>query len=290
MRIVNKRWGIQAGAGLFFLLTFSACFQPEEGCLDREASNFNITADRACGDCCIYPDISLAVIHRMVLDDTTLTFALNEAYEDDFGQTYRISQLSYFFQAPSWTLQGGEQLRVQDSILLSQVEGTNDTIEDFFLDDMIRVEGSDFQLQALGSFRGSGNLVRFQVSLGLFPDYVPILPSSAPTGHPLSQDDIWTEEEGFAQCRMTLVSESGDEPVTKIIEIRSPQPLGDNLITIDSPVALSPGFSTNVTIQADYRSWLRGVDTATDSESDIAAKIIANLSSSFSLVSIVTEL
>jgi len=268
----------------------SSCYQPIEGCLDREASNFDVSADNACSDCCVYPSMRLAVIHRMVSEDTTLTFQLNERYEDDFGQSYRISQVSYYFQGASLIKTDGQRIEVQDSVLLTRVEGIGDTVQEFYRDDVLRVEGSNFQFRSLGTFRGSGLLSLFELTLGLPENYVQVLPASAPAGHPLSQTDLWTEEEGFAQARMVLISESPADTLTKVIEIRSPQPLGSGVISAPTTLVLPPGFGTELTLQVDYRAWLRGVNTLSDSESVIADKIRDNLPNSFELVSVVTKL
>ncbi len=287
----SRKWGSMQAAGFLFLLAgLAGCYQPIEGCLDREASNFDVSADNACSDCCVYPSMRLALIHRMVFDDTTLTFRLNERYEDDFGQPYRISQVSYFFQGASLIKIDGERIRVQDSLLLARAEGIGDTVQEFYADDILRVEGSNFQFQSLGSFRGSGFLSLFELTLGLPVEYVQVVPASVPTGHPLSQTDLWTEEEGYAQVRMVLVSESPSDTLTKVIEIRSPQPLGSGVISAPTTLVLPPGFGTELTLQVDYRTWLRGVNTLEDVESVIADKITENLPNSFELVSVVTKL
>ncbi len=291
MKLKNKEFPLSGfGLGILLFATLTGCFEPVEDCLDLNASNYNVSADRACPDCCIFPEFRIAMIHRMVLPDTTLTFQLNETYEDDFGQSYQISQLSYFFQGASWIKTNGSRIEVLDSVLLTRVENPLDTIEAFYPNDVLRVEGSNFQFESAGTFNGSGSLAEFELSLGLPETYVQVLPSSAPTGHPLSQDDLWTAEEGFAQCRMILVAQTPSDTLTKIIDIRTPQPLGSGIIRAPTPLELPPGFSTEITLQVDYRTWLRGVDTFSDSTALIADKITNNLAESFTLVSVVTDL
>lgn len=47
----------------FFSLCFclSSCYEPIEGCLDVNSSNYLVSADRACDSCCVYPAFNLNI-------------------------------------------------------------------------------------------------------------------------------------------------------------------------------------------------------------------------------------
>ena len=52
---------------LLYLLSLTSCFEPQEGCLDISAVNFDASADKDCdksGCACIYPKLQVAVDQR----------------------------------------------------------------------------------------------------------------------------------------------------------------------------------------------------------------------------------
>ena len=44
---------------LYVVLSLTACFEPQEGCTDIAATNFDASADENCTDCCTYPKLQL---------------------------------------------------------------------------------------------------------------------------------------------------------------------------------------------------------------------------------------
>ena len=69
--------GIAMGIGLFL-----ACNARVEGCLDIEASNFDLTLDKHDPLSCVYPDLLLKVQYSW----DTLSFTTDVLYTNDLGQ------------------------------------------------------------------------------------------------------------------------------------------------------------------------------------------------------------
>ena len=86
---------------LLFLFCYflpTSCFEPEEGCLDIEANNFQLAADRDCSkdapsNCfCTYPSVSLRVVH--VFDK--LDFRTDTVYRINSGEIIKIRDIQFY--------------------------------------------------------------------------------------------------------------------------------------------------------------------------------------------------
>ena len=77
---------------LFVGLTLQyACFDPPEGCRDIRATNYNVTADIDCEDCCKYSNLYIDIDHSMdgISIDTSIYFKHG-------NDSLRIKKLIYF--------------------------------------------------------------------------------------------------------------------------------------------------------------------------------------------------
>ena len=81
-------------------LGLSACYEPEEGCLDVAAKNFQVDADLNCpDDCCEYPNLKLLLSHRVGPqgNDEPIRY-IDSVYRDAQGQVFRLQK--------QWVLDG----------------------------------------------------------------------------------------------------------------------------------------------------------------------------------------
>ena len=108
---------------LFLLccLFFTSCFQPEEGCLDIEATNFTLSADRDCvqddntSDCpCTYPDINLVIEH--VYNDQA--YLPDSVYQNNLGQTFRIRDIQFYMSDICLIRSDSTVVKILDTITL----------------------------------------------------------------------------------------------------------------------------------------------------------------------------
>ena len=77
---------------------FFSCTTRVEGCLDIGAVNFDLDADRACGDCCQYPTISISLSQKW--DDRN--FTTEDTLYDIHQVPYMIRDLRYYLSSFSW--------------------------------------------------------------------------------------------------------------------------------------------------------------------------------------------
>ena len=94
------------------VLFFTACYQPKEGCLDINATNFDATADEEC--CCQYPVLQLKFKHFASGNE----FSASDTILNDFGQQFRIPSFAFYFSDFEFTGTSGNKVQVSDTIRL----------------------------------------------------------------------------------------------------------------------------------------------------------------------------
>ncbi len=78
--------------GLFVCLAISSCYEPQEGCLDPLAVNYDVSADINAN--CTYPRLNLAVAH-LWQDES---FSYDSTYLDNNGNPFQIKFMGFFLR------------------------------------------------------------------------------------------------------------------------------------------------------------------------------------------------
>lgn len=94
-------------------LLFAGCTTREQGCLDIYAANFDLTAEKPCDGCCLYPALNVSLSqrwHDRNFNNTDTLFDIN-------GLPYQITDIKYFLS--DWVIDGsdGASYRVDSTIL-----------------------------------------------------------------------------------------------------------------------------------------------------------------------------
>ena len=123
---------------------FSSCYESVEGCLDPEATNYEVDADNSCDDCCTLPTFSILMSY--LVD--------GQSYTD--GDTFRVSSQGLMIEDFHFFISG---------IQLFDPEGNEITYEDefTFYDDLGNGEQvtEDFKFFASNQFRATLEGMRF---------------------------------------------------------------------------------------------------------------------------------
>lgn len=77
---------------LAFFAFFTSCYEPIEGCLEINGSNYEVSADRACDSCCVYPSLVLSVKHSFNGD----LVQSGDTLVNKDGSTIILNDLRYF--------------------------------------------------------------------------------------------------------------------------------------------------------------------------------------------------
>lgn len=288
---LNNNHKIRWSLLIMVSLIVTACFEPEEGCLDVEALNYQIDADQSCPNCCTYPSQILNVQHRFVVDDeVNRVFPHSSTFDptthlDDFGNPFQFKELRYFLSNIHLITANGAILEIQDTVSLTVVDGSA-TLTTPVENNFVLVESRSLADYTIGEIRGSGTFTELAFNLGLIEPVDNTLFSSVPEGNALDDETLYiSDTEGFIFLDMELYT---DTIANQLDSVRVLLDNTDLLPAISLPINfdLTPGFNPDIIIQADYGALLREVNVKTDDAATIRQKIVNNITNLFSVTEI----
>ena len=281
-------------AFLFLTLTLSACYQPEEGCIDINATNFQVNADRPCSGCCEYPLIAVDFQHKVVLSDTVYNLVYEDSvYFDGAGNPFYIRDIRFYFSEIRLVRPDGEWAGVTDTILLpvEQPGGiiTYEEIEDNFA----LVNPGIFGQKIMGTLRSNGRFKRVAFSLGVPGIANNADPGAFPVGHPLADPSMYLGPEAgrlFYRIELFRIEAPADTIETRL-DISGPEHLRSLELPVGQPDGffLDPGFNPKVQFRIDYLTWFQDVDLVADDQEVIIQKIVKNATKSFSVINVTAD-
>lgn len=168
---------VPACLSFMMVLLISACYEPQEGCLDPNAVNYDVEADINAN--CTYPALSIAFGHNW--GDTT--FSYDATYLDENGEDYQIRFMGFFLRDFEVKLQeNGEYVPISGKV--NSVRLQNGMFHNY-PEELVFVESRNFQ-------SGMDSVIVFDpwtaigATLGL--EELSMADSSAlPGGHPLNK-------------------------------------------------------------------------------------------------------
>ena len=260
------------------LLLITSCYEPKEGCLDVDATNFDVAADIACPDnCCVYPLLKLSIAHKA--GDAFLSF--DSIYTTNKTNRIRIKDVRFYMTQVHLISSSGASIGLRDSIELSVRNAGVDeliTVEDNFK--IISRESSSY---TFGEIRASGELKEIQFLVGVPIEVNSANPLSVAEGHPLAiQTDTmhWDQNAGYIFNKISFQPDTSSSELKKI-EIGSIA----NLVAVKLPITktIRKGFDIKIAIEIDYLEWFKGIDFAA-SDLEIRRIIIQNTPNAFTIV------
>jgi hypothetical protein len=258
-------------------LSLSACFEPKEGCLDIEATNFDASADNDC--CCLYPKLFLETVQRY----DTLQYLPDSLYSNSAGQLFRIKSV-VFYLSEFQLFQTSEPFSVSDTAQLQTYSAFgNDTLKEVFTDDFLLVRRSPVSNE-VGEFRPSGSFGSVRFRLGLSDDAQRVIPRLAPSGHPLriQSDSLWYgPSAGYVFMQAVVVRDSmlATKPDTLAF---TQADLPDYFIEATGPfVHQSGGYDFRLRMTIDYKKMFEGVNWTNGDIPSWKSQIVANLPTVF---------
>ncbi len=260
----------------------TACANDEEGCLDANATNFDISADTACGNCCTFPNLSFSINHRVVLADTTKNMQLDSFYVNNIGQSFAIDDMKFFISNIALLKTDGAIVNIKDTIQLNTCTAGTASLA-ILTDDIAIIKRTAFNY-TLGSINASGDFSGFQFDVGLSPNANAVVAAEAPSTHPLglNTDSLYIDKEnGYHFQKIRLATNEATPDVLTDYSIAG----NDNRITLSYtvPFTLIKGFNTSISLDIDYLSVFKDIDFSSDSKPTIQQKIIQNTPSAIQL-------
>ncbi len=280
--------------GSLLLVLLPGCFEPEEGCLDVEALNYDIDADSECDGCCVAPTMTLGVRHRFVVDDVVnRVFPHSSVFDpsthlDDFGQAFQFKEIRYFLSNLRLSRVNGTHLGALDSLLIALDDGrvtSTAVVENNFA----LVESSILSDYDIGRIRGNGSFTSLDFIFGVAEPADEALIGELPDDHPLNDSTMYiSTKEGLLFLDMEIYT---DTIASQRDSLRVQLDNTDLLSALSLPVdfMLNPGFNVEIVLQADYASMLQGVNVRSDNAATIRQKIVDNLPNLFSVTEITSN-
>ncbi len=262
---------------LILLCICSACFEPQEGCLDVLATNYDVSADEPCADCCEYPKLTLEVEHMM--GDTSLRYG--DPYSLDAVHFFKMARIRFYISDLRLE-RAGLSVGSTDSLQLELGLGTARVLQSIE-DNFALIQRNRFSF-GLGRFQeiGTFDSLRFQVGVGLPANTAD--PADLPGGHPLApQTDSmhWSLDSGYIYNQVLLLRDTFASTDTTWLSIGFPKNLVEVVLPYGRPVTL--GFDVVVPLRIDYMEWLEGINFVADTEEQMIAKIVNNTAKAFNI-------
>ncbi len=266
---------------LILALCLSSCFEPQDGCLDIEATNFDASADKDC--CCEYPLLVIEALHRYGSD--SVQYIPDALYENSTGQIFRIKSVS-FYLSEIQLFQNGGIITVSDTVQLqTYAPSGTDTLKEAFTDDFLLIRRTPVD-NPVGDFRPAGNFEQVRMRLGLSDDAQRVIPRLAPSGSPLriQGDSLWYgPSTGYVFLQAVVVRDSMQATKPDTLAFTEAD-LPDFFIEkTGNYVHPSGGYDFRLKLGIDYKMLFDGIDWTTGDIPAWKTRIVANLPGVFSV-------
>ncbi len=227
------------------LLVINSCNTREVGCLDPDASNFDLTAEKACPDCCTYPSLSISLSQKW----DGRNFALTDTLEDIHQRPYLITDIRFLLSSWRWT-DVANNLFTVDSL---QFDCENTSF--LYTPDLLLIDPRLFTY-TLGTIRTSPVMDSVALSFGLAQDFScadpadPALPVALQPGSPLRD-----QATGTLHTMRLILKRNPQEEILDTLFISGGMPL-----VLSYPFPFARGVNTQWRISVNYAAWFREVD------------------------------
>ncbi len=273
---------------LWAVLSLAGCYEPIEGCLDVNAVNYDLRADRNNSEDCVYPQLRLSVQHRYTKQDTLLRFSLDSVYLDRQGNPFRLGSLRYYISNFHLVFQNGQEVGVEEmlEVLITQPDGT--TSPRLIEDNFSLVSPTITQNYTIGTLPEAGAVQEIRFAVGVEGLANRAEPNSFPETHPLSLQNgsmYFGPDSGYVFHRIELFRDTiATDTIPEVLRIGTEPYLRE--VRLPASFKKERGFHLAVTLQVDYKLWFGGIKVEQDSPEQLIEEIVSGLAQSFSVVSV----
>jgi hypothetical protein len=277
MRNWQKKVKKQLGA-FFIIIIMASCGADEEGCLDIQGTNFDVSSDIACSDCCTFPTLSMRINH---VKDDSLTFSLDEAYLDANNTPFVVNSVQFYVSELELVRSNGETATISDEITVTLNDNSaidlTDNVE-LYIKNIGTYTEEDF-----GEVKVTGTFTKIRFYVGLNNPTNQVLPASVTSEHPLAaqtESMYWNTTDGYIFNKIGVQTDTADATITTY-EIGTDG--NQVLVELDYPLNISSGFDVDLNVNLDYGKLLEGINFQLDDAATVISKIIGNTADSFSV-------
>lgn len=272
-------------------LFLSACYQPESGCLDVEAKNFELTADEPCDSdnsatsCpCTYPVLSFDTLDYVV---EKFDYEPDAFYRID-DQYIRIESIQFYLSGFQFRRTSGEWISIEDTISLVVLNEETQLETQLLIDDFSLInQQSSFDM---GAIKQHGTFDSLRFVLGVTSPANTAAPDSiANTRHPLAESEMHTGDQltGYIFNQLIFHRDTFSETPAitlnlTVADFQSQPTLMELKMPFSYETPIGTDFSLG-TLQVDHAKWFDGINFVVDTEQIMIEKIVANTPKVFSV-------
>ncbi|MCB0568338.1 MAG: hypothetical protein KDC66_01170 [Phaeodactylibacter sp.] len=274
------------------LVALQGCYEPQEGCLDVEAVNYDLQADKNNSSECVYPELRLVLQHVYSNGDTTYRLGLADSiYYDSQGHPFRINAIRFFLSNCHLIFADGREAEVGESIEIGILQPDGSTLLREIEDNFSLASPRVSQAYTIGTLREVGEVKELRFALGVEGLANLALPDAFPDNHPLGLVDsslYFNQDSGYVFQYVELFRDTvASDTIPTVLRIGTTPYLKE----VRLPVAFTKtrGYHLKATLQVDYAKWFSGIDAQQDSPQALIGKIVANQAQAFSIVDIKLE-
>jgi hypothetical protein len=236
---------IWVAAALLIVFTGYGCNTKIEGCLEANAENFDLNAERPCSGCCTYPSMNLSLSQKW--NDRNFTNA--DTLYDVHSQPYKIIDLKYFLSSWVWLDSEGGHYTV-DSV----EAGCNESTISFTTDNLI-MDTKQF-VYTLGSIRKSPAVDSLHFTLGLYQDFSCLDENDTDTPSSLTdQSPLWNPSTATLETIRLIVQRDLENEVNDTLYIHTLQD-----VRLGYTLQMKPGIDVQLNLSVNYAQWFQDAD------------------------------
>lgn len=260
------------------VVLFLSCGSPEEGCLEVTATNFDVSADVNCANCCTYPSLSLRVNH---VYDTLGAFSLDNVYLDAVDSPFTASKVQMYLSNVVLIDAAGDSANVTDLLSLTFADSTQAEVANNFV--LLKKDIGTYSTNTIGNISTSGSFTKIRFYVGVVATANHALTSAMPSDHPLAtQSDTMhlNTTDGYIFQKMAIQTDTSSTILTTY-EIYGDANLV--MIELDYPQTIEAGFDVSLAIDLDYSMLFDDIAFQQDDAATVTSKLRSNIANAFSV-------
>jgi hypothetical protein len=273
----------------FIVFTFFACQERVQGCLDPNATNFEIAGDEPCektstsSKCpCRYPNLVLGTDYKILGKtkkgiDTFYNWSDKYVLKNAANQTYFVKNAALYLSDIQLIRENGDVVYPIDSIIVPIKKSNTDTLSIKVRKDFTLLHNNNFSY-TVGSFAQNGIFKKMKFKIGL---QNPVNQASTlnkrkiPNDNILNIDSLYLKN-SFEHYTGSISYQSDTSKTGKIDNFKFKKDIEVELLFPTNAV-YAKGADIRIRLLIDFSQWFQKVDFTKDTPAQIQGKVIANL-------------